>query len=175
MQPPEVKPGPRTRRTKTAEEALAALQRLCARAERARSDALRLMRGWGLSEADAQRVLARLTAERFIDDRRYAEAFVREKLRLSSWGTYKIRAALRRKGIDREVIDTALAQADGPEMAARLEKQLRRKALSLRGAAPHELRTKLIRYGLSLGYDYAAVSEATSALTPDTDSCEDFY
>ena len=57
--------------------------RLCARAEKSQEDARRLMRGWGVAEKDAEQVLGRLVRDRFIDDSRYAEAFVREKLRLS--------------------------------------------------------------------------------------------
>ena len=73
-------------RTKTAEQALVSLMNLCAKSEKCSADARRLMRGWGVSVADAERVLQRLVAERFIDDSRYAEAFVREKINLSGWG-----------------------------------------------------------------------------------------
>lgn len=173
MQPTEVTKK-REKRVKTPEQALAALMRLCARAEKSESDARRLMRGWGLSEADAEKVLARLVRERFIDDTRYTEAFVREKLRLSGWGEYKIRTALQRKGIQREVIDAALAQADRSEMGERLAQQLARKARSVKHTTPYELKTKLIRYGLSLGYDYEAVLDAASKMVKDTDSCDEF-
>lgn len=169
MQPAEVK-----RRTKSPEQALAALMRLCARTEKCSGDARRLMRGWGLAEADAERVMERLCRERFIDDDRYAGAFVREKLRLSGWGVYKIRAALQRKGIDRATIDGALRQADASQMAGRLAERLARKARSLRQAAPGELKTKLIRYGLSLGYDCETVLDQVAALVSDTESCDDF-
>ena len=87
MQPPEVKTT--GKRAKTPEQALAALMRLCARAEKSQDDARRLMRGWGLAEREGEQVLARLVRDRFIDDGRYAEAFVRDKLRLSGWGEYK--------------------------------------------------------------------------------------
>ncbi len=169
MLPTEIK-----KRTKTPEQALAALMRLCARAEKCSGDALRLMRGWGLAPADAERVLAQLLREGFIDDDRYAEAFVREKLHLSGWGLYKIRAALQRKGLARATIDAALRQADASQMAGRLSEQLARKARSLHAAAPRELKTKLIRYGLSLGYDYETVLAQVAALVRDTESCDEF-
>lgn len=170
MQPEDLK----QKRAKTPEEALAALMRLCARAEKCEADARRLMRGWGLREHDAEQVLARLVRDRFIDDARYAGAFVREKLRLSGWGEYKIRAALHRKGIARTTVDAALAGADRSGMADRLRTQLVRKAASIRGAAPHALRARLIRYGLSLGYDYEAVCDAAAAITHPTDTCDEF-
>lgn len=170
MQPAEI----RKKKTKTPDEALAALMRLCARAEKAQDDARRLMRGWGLAERDAEAVLAKLVHDRFIDDARYAGAFVREKLRLSGWGEYKIRTALQRKRIDRGLIDAALAEADRTGMGERLRQQLERKARTTRYTTQYELKTKLIRYGLSLGYEYEAVLETAAGLVTDTETCDDF-
>mgnify|MGYP000984279648 CR=1 FL=1 len=166
MQPAEI----RKKRGKTPDEALAALMRLCARAEKSEGDARRLMRGWGVAEKDAEQVLARLVRDRFIDDSRYAEAFVREKLRLSGWGEYKIRTALQRKGVSKKRIDAALSQADRSGMGERLC----RKARTVKYATQYELKTKLIRYGLSLGYDYEAVMDAASAMVRETDACDEF-
>ena len=176
MRPDELTPKPRReRRTKTPEQALAALMRLCARAEKSTGDARRLMRGWGIPEADAEKVLARLLRERFIDDTRYAEAFVREKLRLSGWGEYKLRSALQRKGIDRATIDAALGQIDRSGLAERLADKLARKARTTRAATPYELKTKLIRYGLSLGYDYETVLDTVAPFIQETDPCNDAF
>ena len=170
MQPDEI----RKKKVKTPEQALAALMRLCARAEKSQEDARRLMRGWGLAERDAKGVLAKLVRDRFIDDGRYAEAFVRDKLRLSGWGEYKIRTALQRKRIDRALIDAALAEADRSGMDERLRRQLERKARTAKYTTQYELKTKLIRYGLSLGYDYETVVEAASGLVTDTETCDEF-
>ena len=100
MHPAEI----RKKRDKTPDEALAALMRLCARAERSEEDARRLMTRWGVAPADRERVLERLRRDRFIDDARYAEAFVREKINLSGWGARKIADALHRKRIARETL-----------------------------------------------------------------------
>ncbi len=174
MEPSSVKP----RRAKTPDEALTALMRLCARAEKCAGDARRLMRGWGLGASDAERVLARLVADRFIDDGRYAAAFVREKLRLSGWGAYKIRTALRRKEIARETIEAALSEAlgasDPAQLAGRLDAQLRRKARTTKAATPRELKTKLIRYGLSLGHDYEAVLAAAGRIVTQDEPCDEY-
>ena len=52
MQPEKVT---KPKREKTPEEALSTLMRLCARAERSQGDARRLLRGWGIREAEAER------------------------------------------------------------------------------------------------------------------------
>ncbi|MCL2562115.1 MAG: RecX family transcriptional regulator [Rikenellaceae bacterium] len=149
------------RRTKTPDEALAALMRLAARGEKSSGDALRLMHTWGVEQTQRAAVLAKLVEGRFIDDRRYAEAYVREKSRLNGWGVHKIRRMLRTKGIDRTTIDEALARIESCAATEKLRQMLARK---MRGTTPetknefYKLRNKLIRYGLSLGYDYEDVA-----------------
>lgn len=171
MRPTEVK---KPRRDKTPEAALAQLMRLCARAEKTQHDARRLLRGWGVDDAEAEKITARLVSDRFIDDARYAGAFVREKTRLSGWGAYKIRAALQRKGIAPDTIEEALAQADPAQMAERLRTQLERKVRLTKYDTRYELKNKLIRYGLSLGYDYGAVHDAVAELVTGTELCDEF-
>jgi SOS response regulatory protein OraA/RecX len=94
-----MQPAKKIKRDKTPEQAYAALIRLCARSEKSSGDALRLMQRWGVKPSARQGVLQKLLADRFIDDNRYAEAFVRDKIRLSGWGARKIRTSLRLKGI----------------------------------------------------------------------------
>lgn len=64
-------------------------------------------------------------------------------------------------------IQRALAQADRGAMLAR-------KAATVKLATSYELKTKLVRYGLSRGYDYEVVLDAASSLVKETDSCDEF-
>lgn len=146
------------RRTKTPDQALSALMRLASRAEKSSGDALRLMRTWGVDPAAHARILRTLTDQKFIDDCRYAEAYVREKSRLNGWGAYKIRQALATKGIDRKTADEALAHI-GDGAARKLHEMLARKARAAKEEDPYKLKGKLMRYGLSLGYGYEEVAD----------------
>ena len=157
----EMTPAPRERKTKSATEALQSLMRLCARGERSTGDAMRLMRTWGVPEGERQAVVDKLVAQRFIDNSRYAELYVREKSRLSGWGARKIAMQLRAKGVDKETIAEALATIDNEEQGSRLAEKLRRKMRSTKAQSDYELRGKLLRYALGLGYDY---DDASSAL-----------
>lgn len=165
----EMTPAPRERKTKTADEALQSLMRLAARAERSSGDALRLMRTWGVAESDRQRVLQTLIEQRFIDDRRYADAYVRDKSRLAGWGARKITLNLRQKGVTQDIIDQALQQLDSETVADRLTDRLSRKAKSVKASNDYEFRAKLIRYGLSLGYDYEAIEDALKNINIQND------
>ena len=155
----------RKKRTKTPEQALQTLMQQCARSERSSGDALRLMRQWGVAKEDAERVLAQLIKERFIDDARYAEAFTRDKLRLSGWGAFKIRDGLYAKGISREIIrDVVEPLLDDTDMVDRLIASLRNKLRTLRYRDQNDLRNKLIRFGISRGYNAETVLDCVDKL-----------
>ncbi|MBR7102221.1 MAG: RecX family transcriptional regulator [Tidjanibacter sp.] len=144
-------------KTKTPEQALAALMRLCSRAERSSGDARRLMVRWGVPAAEREGVLDKLIEMRFIDDSRYAAAYVRDRSRFGGWGTYKIRAGLKEKGVAQEVIDEALAQITEEGSKEQLRTQIERKAPKVKAENDYELKTKLIRFALSRGFEYDTV------------------
>ena len=152
------------KRTKTPEQALAALMRLAARSEKSSGAALRLMQTWGVDPSARQGVLQRLINDKFIDDRRYAEAFVRDKMRFSGWGVFKLRAALRNKGISTDIVEDVLRMLDSNNMADRLRERLERKMRTTKYTTRYDLKTKLMRYGASLGYDFESVGDVVDTL-----------
>ena len=152
-------------KTKTAEQALQSLVRMCARSERSSGDALRLMKRWGVADDAARKVLTKLQAERFIDDARYAEAFVRDKLNLSGWGAYKIKTTLRTKGVSKEIIDEVVApMIEATDMKERLEDIMKRKLRTLKYSSAYDARTKLIRFAASRGYELDEAIECASKI-----------
>ncbi len=158
---------PWERPAKTPEKALAILMWICSRAEKSSGDALRLMRLWKVDPEEQPKVLEKLIEEKFIDDARYAKAYVREKSRLSGWGEHRIRYQLSLKGVSRDVIaDTMFArQENGENNLDRLEELMRRKLRGLRTADKFEIRNKLFRYGASLGHDSSNVIKIINKIT----------
>lgn len=138
---------------------LSRLQKRCSKAEYCSSDVYRkaLKALDGDAEA-AARVLAALVEEKYVDDVRYAGAFAREKAGLQGWGPIKIRFQLRSKGISEDAIAAALEEVEPGRAADKLERLLAAKARTLEGDP--QFRLKMIKFGLSRGYEYAAVEEA---------------
>lgn len=138
---------------------LSRLQKRCSKAEYCSSDVYRkaLKALDGDAEA-AARVLAALVEEKYVDDVRYAGAFAREKAGLQGWGPIKIRFQLRSKGISEDAIAAALEEVEPGRAADKLERLLAAKARTLEGAP--QFRLKMLKFGLSRGYEYAAVEEA---------------
>ena len=63
------------------EQALVRLEELCVRAERCEAELRRKLMQWAIVPADADSIIASLRARRFLDETRFAAAFVRDKYR----------------------------------------------------------------------------------------------
>ncbi|MBN2814415.1 MAG: RecX family transcriptional regulator [Bacteroidales bacterium] len=133
-------------------QALQKLRDLCSRQEKCPADVLALLSKWGVDKEKYQEVLEKLKSEKFIDERRYATAFARDKMKFDHWGITKIRFQLQHKGISREVADEVLRETDMDEYRAMIEKEISKKRRTLRGSA-REVWAKLMRYGMSRGYE----------------------
>jgi regulatory protein len=159
---------PQQRKSKSAEQALNALMRLCSRAEKSSGDAMRLMYTWGVPQAERQGVLDKLIEMRFVDDMRYAEAYTREKSQIAGWGARKIAQHLYQKGISKDIVAKVLMLIEEDGARETLERRLLRKLPTIKAANDFDLRGKLLRYALGLGYDYDLVVEIIDAVTKRT-------
>ena len=130
---------------------------LCSKREYCRKDILKkVMTALDGDAAKAEEVVGKLVEERYVDDRRYAAAFARDKASIAGWGAAKIRYMLAAKGVDREIIASALEEVDVSRADARLEKLMENKARSLKDDP--QRRIKLLRFGVGRGYGYEEVS-----------------
>ncbi len=169
-----IKRGYEKPKTKSAEQALNSLMALCARSEKSSGDAYRLMNRWGVERAAQEEILKRLINDKFINDERYAEAFIREKSRLNGWGKYKIQSMLSQKGISKDIIEDKIANLNTDEMNGKLIDLLKKRCRTTKYTTVYQLRDKLIRYGASLGYDFSTVNDAVrEVITEITENNED--
>ncbi len=130
-------------------------RRMCSLREYCTFDLLKKMERMGLDEGEKQSVINTLKEEKFLDDERFAGAFVRDKSRLGGWGTLKIRYALRNKKIQDEIISDALSEISADSENERLNKILSLKAKSIKSDISFENRlNRLVRFAVSRGYSY---------------------
>lgn len=142
------------RRQITAQEALARLEQQCARAEMSEGEAREKMRRWQISAADADKIIGSLLSHRFIDDSRFARAFVNDKVRFSRWGRRKIQSALMQKRVSSDIIEEVLDEIDEDiytEGLRHIIKSMIERSPEL--TLTYEQRTKLYRRILSRGYE----------------------
>jgi len=126
---------------------------ICAGRECCRSDIRLKLDSWGLQEKDGEKIIGLLLKEKFIDEDRYALAFVKDKFRYNRWGKIKISAALRLKKIPGEVINTALESIDNEDYNRVIKNLLMSHRKSVKAKNQYDLKGKLMRYGLSKGFE----------------------
>ena len=144
---------------KTEQEAYLALAALCAQAEHCQWEMTEKMRRWELSDEAQARIMERLVKERYVDDERYARAFVKDKVRYNKWGRRKIEQALWQKHIDDDIRQRILDEIDDEEYLRILRPLLQQKRKSTKAQSDYELNQKLIRFALSRGYTYDIIRQ----------------
>lgn len=137
----------------TYETALERCAAACARAEHSAGELRKKMGRWRLPRQDADRVIDFLYDNAFIDDARFAHAFVNDKVAFDLWGRIKIRQALRLHGIDSETIAAALDDVDSELYRHNLDTLLRQKAKLTTETDPYKRKTALYRFAASRGYE----------------------
>lgn len=143
------------------------LTALCAASEQCKSDVRKKMQRWELSAEEQEQILRRLVDERFIDEQRYATAFVRDKSRYNKWGRQKIKSELIRRGIPSHHIDTALCEINEDENTETLRHIIDTKRRTVKGKTEYEIRTKLIRFALSRGFEMSDILKVVGSADND--------
>ena len=143
----------------TEQEAYLQLAALCAQAEHCQQEMRDKMRRWGLDETVQNRIIDRLIKERYVDDERYARAFVKDKIRYNKWGRRKVQQALWQKRIDADIQQRVLDEIDEKEYLDVLRPLLKQKRKSIRAANDYELNQKLARFALSRGFTFDLIRQ----------------
>ena len=143
----------------TEQEAYLQLAALCAQAEHCQQEIRDKMRRWELDETVQNRILARLVKERYVDDERYARAFIKDKIRYNKWGRRKVQQALWLKHIDSDIQQRVLDEIDEKEYLDVLRPLLKQKRKSIKAESDYELNQKLVRFALGRGFSFDIIRQ----------------
>ena len=156
----------------TEQEAYLQLAALCAQAEHCEQEMRDKMRRWELDAAVQDRIITRLTTERYIDNERYARAFVKDKIHYNKWGRRKVQQALWQKHIDNDIQQRVLDEIDEKTYLDVLRPLLKQKRKSIKAASDYEQNLKLVRFVLGRGFGFDIIRQCLNV--NDDDFPEDF-
>ena len=157
----------------TEQEAYLQLAALCAQAEHCQQEMRDKMRRWELDETAQNRIVARLVKERYIDDERYARAFVKDKIRYNKWGRRKVQQALWLKHIDADIQQRVLDEIDEKEYLDVLRPLLKQKRKSIKAESDYELNQKLVRFALGRGFGFDIIRQCLKVDDIDIEEIDD--
>lgn len=153
----------------TEQEAFLQLASVCAQAEHCEKEMRDKLKRWNIDESVQNRIIQRLINERYIDDERYARAFVKDKIRYNKWGRRKVQQGLWLKHIDSEIQQRVLDEIDENEYLDVLRPLLRQKRKTTKAQNDYELNQKLVRFALGRGFTFDIIRQC---LDVDEDNFE---
>ena len=157
----------------TEQEAYLQLTALCAQAEHCQQEMRDKMRRWELDETAQNHIVARLVKERYVDDERYARAFVKDKIRYNKWGRRKVQQALWQKHIDTDIQQRVLDEIDEKEYLDILRPLLKQKRKSIKAENDYELNQKLVRFALGRGFGFDIIRQCLDVDDIDIEDIDD--
>lgn len=158
----------------TAKEALLRLTTLCAQSEHCAYEMEEKMRRWEMTDTEIATVMEQLVKQKFVDDKRYARAFAKDKLKYNKWGRRKIDQAMWAKRIDEDTRHAVLDDISDDDYLSVLRPLLKSKRRSVKADNEYELNNKLARFALSRGFTFDLVRQCLGEVDDclDDEPCE---
>ncbi|HFI0468473.1 TPA: recombination regulator RecX [Streptococcus suis] len=135
--------------------------------QRTRKEVLDYLAKYEISGAPAQKIVANLEEDKWIDDKAYVETYIRQNGLSGDKGPAMLRQKLMMKGISKTLIDGGLQEADFSDLADKVAEKLLRKyqnKLPLRA-----LQDKLIQGLIAKGFSYELAKQSMTQLALASD------
>ena len=149
------------------QEALAKIQKYCAYQERCHQEVRNKLYEYGLYSRDVNEIISELITSGFLNEERFAKAFVGGKFRMKKWGRIKIIAALEAKGLTPNCIKAGLKELEHESYQQTLSQLLEKKSEEIDETNVFVKRDKLAKYAIQKGYEPDLAWKNVRALIPD--------
>ena len=149
--------------------------RLCSKSEKAPKGIFDKLMSWGMSSKMAEQIVNHLREEKFIEEVRYARAFIHDKFLYEHWGRLKITFALRNKGISDSIVDNSIEeQITLDEYLSILIELLKGKMRAMDMPLSQKDRAKLYRYATQKGFETSIIAQALRNIGEDIEDIEEW-
>ncbi|WP_293301737.1 RecX family transcriptional regulator [Pedobacter sp. UBA4863] len=125
----------------------------CAYQERSQQEVRDKLYEWQMKSLEVEEIISTLIAENFLNEERFAFAYVSGKFKIKKWGKIKIKQGLKLKRVPDTIIKKALNSIDGDEYVASLRNLLEKKQQTEKEKNAIKRQFKLVNYLHSKGYE----------------------
>lgn len=137
----------------TRKEAKLKLANYCAYQERSQKEVRNKLYETGLYQDEIEEIISELISENFLNEERFAKAFIGGKFRIKKWGRNKILMAIRQYDISDYCINNGLQEIDPEEYNNTMEQIIIAKNNGLSEKNIFVRRNKLAKYAISRGFE----------------------
>ena len=140
-------------------------QHLCSKKEYCCSELLEKLDKTMLTKLEKQKLIDSLKKDGYVNEERYIQAFVHDKLKLNKWGKQKIRYALLSKKLDEKLVDKILNEVMSEQEYIHLFLPIARtKWTSIKADNEFSKKNKLIQYLRQKGLEYSIIEKILDKL-----------
>lgn len=154
---------PKTNKITDEKVALAKAEHYCGYQERSQQEVRNKLYEWGLWEAAVENIISLLIEGRFLNEERFAKAYVQGKFKQKGWGKIKIKQGLKLKKVPDVLIKKALLTISGDDYLKMLERLLEKKDKAITEKDARKRQYKLQQYAFSRGYESDLVLDVLKA------------
>lgn len=122
---------------------------------------------FGLRSSEVDELLTDLITDGFLNEERFAKAFVGGKFRMKSWGRLRITRELEAKGLTGNCIKSGLKEIDEDDYQKTLMTLIRKKSAMLEEENTFVLRDKVSRFVIQKGFEPDLVWSILKEEIPD--------
>lgn len=149
----------RKKKVYTPLEARRKAESYCAYQERSQQEVRDKLYQWGLHQADVENNISYLIEHNFLNEERFAKAYVLGKFRIKGWGRIKISQGLKIKQVSSPLIKIALKEIDANDYFEKLRSILEKKSNLIHESDTYKKRNKLYQYALGRGFENNLILE----------------
>ena len=145
-------------------DALEKLKKYCAYQERYQMEVRKKAYSYGLSSEEAESVITDLIRENFLNEQRFAEAYVRGKYKFKRWGRKKLELELKSRQVTSYCIKKGMAQIEPAIYFSNLVHLTEKRLPLTKGKNQAIIKQKLFRHLLGKGYEGNLIEEVFNDL-----------
>jgi regulatory protein len=135
----------------------------CAYQERSQQEARNKLYEYGLHQNEVEDLITELIVTNFLNEERFAMAYVSGKFNIKKWGKIKIKQGLKLKKVPDRLIQKALNSIDGDKYLANILATAEKKLKVLTEKDPLKKKYKLITYLQSKGFEKDLIFDVLKA------------
>ena len=139
--------------------ALLKAEHYCAYQERSQQEVRDKLYEMGLWSNDVEELIAELIQTNFLNEERFALAYVSGKFKIKKWGKIKIKQGLKLKKVPDKMILNALKTIDYEDYLETIAMIAEKKASLITEKDPYKRKYKLVSYLMSRGFETDLVNE----------------
>ena len=152
------------RKSYTLEQALSRLQRYCAYQDRCHIEVERKLTEMRMIPQAKEQIIMSLIEDDYLNEERFALAFVKGKFRIKKWGRIRLKAELKKRKISKYLIKSALEQISEKDYLFTFEELANRKANSIKADSILLKKKKLADYLIYRGWESSLVNNKVTQL-----------